>query len=308
LKIDFFPKLSKLANTVFFLLTFFVVPSCQSEQVPTETNLESSEIQINPITVNQLIDSKNVSRVTYVRTPKDLDRDASYPFVFFFHGAGGSAQDFLNNNKINELIQSGEFIGVFPNGYSNNGGNGGFWNLGSEPSSADDVEFVNLIMQELSAFRFIDLTRGYALGYSNGSGMVNLLGKTTTHFKAIAPLFSQQTAGIGSLIPDKALSVFQINGEIDGLIPLDGGESPVGVFMSAEDSALNWSRSFDCNTSPVKGEFVWGTTTLQSFSFSNCQDNHEIKYVVALETDHGWRDGSTQQVVIEQIWRFFKQH
>ena len=214
----------------------------------------------------------------------------------------------MYNNYISELIKSGEFIGVFPNGHSNNGSNGGFWNLGSEPTNADDVEFVDLIIDQLVTSPLIDTSKAYAVGFSNGSGMVNLLGKSTSHFNAIAPIFSQQILSTGDLTPTKAMSVFQVSGEVDGVIPLNGGVSSVGTFMSAQNSALNWANHFNCNSTATQEDLNWGNTVLNSFTFSNCDDSHEIKYLIALNTGHGFTDEQTESVAYNQIWEFFKQY
>jgi polyhydroxybutyrate depolymerase len=260
------------------------------------------------VIINQTIDENSVPRLVYVKTPQNLNSSLSYPIVFFFHGARGSGENFLYNNNIIELINSEEFIGVFPNGHSNNGSNGGFWNLGSEPTNADDVEFVDLIIDQLATSPLIDTSKAYAIGFSNGSGMVNLLGKSTSHFNAIAPLFSQQILSTADLTPTKAMSVFQVNGEVDGLIPLNGGVSSVGTFMSAQNSALNWANHFNCNSTATQEDLNWGNTVLNSFTFSNCDDSHEIKYLIALNTGHGFTDEQTESVAYNQIWEFFKQY
>ena len=286
-----------------------LIQSCNKDDkatdIPDILNLIGGTTEV---TINQTIDGNSVPRLVYVKTPQNLNTSLSYPIVFFFHGAGGSGQDFLYNNNIIELINSSEFIGVFPNGHSNNGSNGGFWNLGSEPTNADDVEFVDLIIDQLVTSPLIDTSKAYAIGFSNGSGMVNLLGKSTSHFNAIAPLFSQQILSTGDLTPTKAISVFQVNGEVDGIIPLNGGASSVGTFMSAQNSALNWANHFNCNSTATQEDLNWGNTVLNSFTFSNCDDNHEIKYLIVLNTGHGFNDEQTDSVAYNQIWEFFKQY
>jgi len=261
---------------------------------------------INKITINQEIDENNVPRSVYIETPQNLNSSLYYPVVFFFHGAGGSGEDFLYDNTITELINSEEFIGVFPNGYSNNGSDGGFWNLGSEPTTADDVEFVDLIIKQLAGHPLIDTTKAYAIGISNGAGMVNLLGKATNHFTAIAPLFSQQIISTRDLTPIKAMSVFQVNGESDDLIPLSGGLSPVGTFMSAQNSALDWANHFNCNATATQEDLIWEDAALRSFTYSNCDNSHAVKYLIALNTGHGFTDNQTESLAYIEIWKFFK--
>jgi polyhydroxybutyrate depolymerase len=292
------------------IITFCIslIQSCSNvDNITDTTGILNLIGGTNEITINQTIDGNSFPRLVYIRTPQNLNSSLSYPIVFFFHGAGGSGQIFSQNNNITELINSEEFIGIFPNGHSNNGSNGGFWNLGSEPTTANDVEYVDLIIDQLATSTLIDTSKAYAVGFSNGSGMVNLLGKSTSHFNAIAPLFSQQIISLKDLTPNKAMSVFQVNGEFDSVIPLNGGVSSVGTFMTAQNSALDWATHFNCNTTAIQEELNWKNTVLSSFTYSNCDDSHEIKYLIALNTGHGFSDAQTERVAYTQIWEFFKQ-
>ena len=304
-------KGDKMKKIIIIAFCITLIQSCNKDDKITDIVDTTGILNLiggtNEMTINQTIDGNSVPRLVYVRTPQNLNSSLSYPIVFFFHGAGGSGQIFLQNNNITELINSEEFIGIFPNGHSNNGSNGGFWNLGSEPTTADDVEYVDLIIDQLATSTLIDTSKAYAVGFSNGSGMVNLLGKSTSHFNAIAPLFSQQIISLKDLTPNKAMSVFQVNGDVDGLIPLNGGVSSVGIFMSAQNSALNWANYFNCNTTATQEELNWENTVLSSFTYSNCDNSHEIKYLIALNTDHGFSDEQTERVAYTQIWEFFKQ-
>jgi polyhydroxybutyrate depolymerase len=246
-----------MKKIIFIAFFISLIQGCKKEDQQTEIpGLLNLIAGTNEMTIYQTIDGNSVPRLVHVKTPQNLNSSLSYPIVFFFHGAGGSGQNFLYNNNITELINSEEFIGVFPNGHSNNGSNGGYWNLGSEPTTANDVEFVDLIIDQLATFPLIDTSKAYAIGFSNGSGMVNLLGKSTSHFNAIAPLFSQQIISLRDLTPTKAISVFQVNGDLDGIIPLNGGVSSVGTFMSAQNSALNWANHFNCDTTAMQEELT----------------------------------------------------
>ena len=162
---------------IYFLL-FLVFLSCHKNKNLNEQDFLSTQLisGVNKIFIDQNIDGKFVSRVVYIKTPVNFDQSIVYPIVFVFHGAGGNARQGLNNWNLNQLIETGEFIGVYPNGHSNNAdGDSGFWNLGNEDTNADDVEFVNLIMEELKKYSEININKVYAIGFSNGSGMVNLL-------------------------------------------------------------------------------------------------------------------------------------
>ena len=301
-----------MKKIIIIIFCIFLIQSCNNvdkiADIADTTGILNLIGGTNKMTINQTIDGNSVPRLVYIKTPQNLNSSLSYPIVFFFHGAGGSGQNFLQNNNLTELINSEEFIGIFPNGHSNNGSNGGFWNLGSEPTTANDIEYVDLIIDQLATSTLIDTSKAYAVGFSNGAGMVNLLGKSTSYFNAIAPLFSQQIISLKDLTPNKAMSVFQVNGDVDGLIPLNGGVSSVGIFMSAQNSALNWANYFNCNTTATQEELNWENTVLSSFTYSNCDNSNEIKYLIALNTGHGFSDEQTERVAYTKIWEFFKQY
>ena len=48
-------------------------------------------------------------------------------------------------------------------------------NLGQEPSNANDAAFISIIIDLLS-YSNVDESKIFAVGISNGSGMVNVLG------------------------------------------------------------------------------------------------------------------------------------
>lgn len=263
----------------------------------------------NEITIDHVIEGETVGREVYIQAPAVLDSNRTYPILFAFHGAGGTGMNFVNNSYLKALIDAGEFIGVYPTGHANDGSSGGFWNLGTEPTTADDIEFVGLIMHQLTAYSELDTSRIYGMGYSNGSGMINRLGKTTTYFRAIAPLYSQQSETTGAFTPPTTLSVFQLNGAADTLIPINGGDSVVGTFLSAEDSALNWVGHFSCDTTAVTESPTWGTVNLDSFTYSNCDNGHEIRYYIAFDVAHsGFQNEAANQQLYAEIWAFFQDH
>ncbi len=290
------------------LLALLTLSTFLTAQIQVPLDCQQLQSGVNELIVPQMIDGVETDRSVFIRLPSNYSAEQCYPLMFAFHGAGGSANQFVNNPNLTALIDAGEFIGVYPNGHANAGENGGFWNLGTEPTNADDVAFVDMIIQELSACSSLNLNRAYAMGFSNGAGMVNLLGKSTSHFQGIAPMFSQQTVSTAALTPSATLSVFQVNGEVDGLIPLEGGTSPVGEFVSAEASAVDWANHFNCTSPPVESSLTWGGTTLDSYQYSDCDSGHTVQYMIALETGHTWADPQAATQVYAEVWDFFTNH
>ena len=257
-------------------------------------SLPLSEIK----TLTQSIDGQLVERRYIIRYPQDIAK-RSYPVVFFFHGSGGAADSWLLNPAVSRLIDEGEFVGIFPDGYNKR------WNVGTE-SNADDVAFVTEIVNSLPPEGVFDLEKMYGVGTSNGAGLVNKLAKETTLFKGIAPLISQQTVAIGNVVPSQSISVFQVNGSEDSLIPLEGGAGVANhVFMSAQESSEDWASHFNCNMTPTVRSLRWGNYDVQENTFNNCLGGQRVRYFVAEGAGHSLNFGSDVDIYRE-AWNFFK--
>ena len=194
--------------------------------------------------------------------------------------------------QLNNFTTSGAFVGIYPQGFLD------CWNLGPEPSTADDVAFVNLIVEELQNYSNLDFDRMYAIGTSNGSGMVNKLAIETNHFKAIAPVVSQLIVSLPILESTNAISVFQVNGAADEVIPIDGGSKFGHIFLDAYESAELWANQFNCSEIPELNLLGQDTLTI----FESCDDNKEIRY---LRIENGGHNLNLN-ILFPEIWEFFQ--
>ena len=264
----------------------------------TENNSDINEIEptkalvTTTIYIDQTVEGVNVQRPVIIQTPENIDLDTNYPVVFAFHGRGGTNTSWVN--KLKNFTDSGDFIGIYPQGYLKS------WNLGTEESKADDVAFVTLIVNELKHYNNLDMNKMYAIGSSNGSGMVNKLGIHTSHFKAIAPIVSQLMESMPILDNTKPISVYQVNGAADSTIPIDGGPKLGHVFLDALKSAELWATKFECDFPPeIK---YLGDDTL--YTYKNCNSEKEIRYLRVENGKHNlhW----TNPNLFVDIWDFFK--
>lgn len=257
---------------------------------PDESNFRS--LRSETFFITQEIEGVSESRSVIIQTPEEIDANMDYPIVFAFHGRGGTNTSWIN--RLKNFTDSGEFIGIYPQGHLNS------WNLGTEPSKADDIAFVDLIFTKLRNYRNLDFDKIYAIGTSNGSGMVNKLAIETNHFNAIAPIVSQLMESSPLTENTQPISVFQINGGADATIPIDGGPKLGHVFLDALESAQLWSNHFNCNPEP-QIELI-GEDTL--YIFTNCNKEKEIRYLRVENGAHNlhWED---PQIMVK-VWEFFK--
>ena len=284
----------KQMHILSFLMIFFLLSSCKGNDVDSvETPIVvETTLKTQSLTIEQEIDGSMVSRSVLIQAPLVVDKDKSYPVVFAFHGRGGKNTSWVNSLK--EFTNAGTFVGVYPQGHLNS------WNLGPEPSTADDVAFVEAIVNRLQDISNLNLDRVFAVGTSNGAGMVNLLGAETTHFKAIAPVVSQLITSIVLTQQTKPLSIFQVNGAADNSIPIEGGNKFGHTFLSALESAEKWANQFGCNSTPTI-ETVGENTT---YSFGNCTNSVQINYLRVEQGGHNII--ASYPNLWNEMWQFFQ--
>lgn len=280
-----------MKNILLKLLIILSFGSCD-ENAPSD-NIDSNSYSLSTkiILIEQYLDNNNlIIRPVIIQAPDVIDTSKSYPIVFALHGRGGN-----NNSWVNHLINytnSGEFIGIYPQGYLES------WNLGPEPSNANDVEFINLIVNELQNYDNLNFDKMYAIGTSNGSGMVNKLAIETNHFKAIAPIASQLIESLPLLDSTNPVSVFQVNGAADTTVPIDGGPRLGHIFLDAYESAELWATKFNCSQNP--NIIMLGQDTL--YVFDSCENEKEIRYLRIEDGEHNL----PLDVLFHDVWEFFK--
>ena len=274
-----------------FIVIAFGLFSCDQDQARMDEVATTKILTTKTIEIDQQIDGQMGSRSVIVQAPSVFDAATKYPLVFAFHGGGGNNNHWVNTLK--QFTDSGAFIGIYPQGHLN------FWNLGPEPSTADDVAFVNIIVETLLTYTNVDSEKIFAIGSSNGAGMVNTLAAKTQHFKAIAPVASQLIASINISLQTKPVSIFQINGAQDNVIPIEGGERLGHSFFSAYESARKWAVQFGCDLSPVE-TIIAGNT---SYVFSDCFDQAVVQYLRIENAGH--RIPYDYPQLWQHIWTFF---
>jgi poly(3-hydroxybutyrate) depolymerase len=282
-------------HLILFLIFFNSLVGCEKNSVIEQDNTVKITLNTKIITITQVIDGNPQNREVIIQTPNNIDVNKNYPIVFAFHGRGGTHSSWVN--KLKSFTNNGEFVGVYPQGFLKS------WNLGnvgSEPSNANDVVFVSLIIEELKKHSNLDFNKMYAIGTSNGSGMVNKLAIELSDFNAVASIVSQLTEGMPIKESTKSISIFQINGAADSTIPIDGGSKLGHVFLDAKVSAELWASNFNCNPNPELK--MIGEDTL--YVYKNCSKNNEVRYLRVEKGEHNLHWGNPE--IFDTIWTFFQ--
>ena len=274
-----------------FLLSI-VLTSCSSEQ-------ENSSLTqgLN----NQILNHDGIDREYLQYIPSTYDGSNKLPVVLNFHGFGSSASDYMQYTDMSSLAESEGFVLIYPQGSDLNGSP--HWNAalkgGDNKSNADDLRFVEALINKLSTQNLIDNKRVYAIGYSNGGMMSYALGC----YK------SDLIAAIGSVsgymlqnecTPSHSIPLIKLHGTNDYY---DGG----GVYNSVE-SVLNFWKNFnDATGNPSLDSFNDNGTLIEKYRYAN-SSNILIDHYKVIGGDHIWFDfnykGNTTNKI---IWDFFSQ-
>ncbi len=217
-------------------------------------------------------------RVAHIKYP---ETDAqSFPVLILLHGAGSNAY-----SKIAQYIDLNNYILVALQGYDNR------WNIQTESTKADDLDYIENIINQLKTFSDVDASNISLLGSSNGAAMVNraMIELPAGTFKNAITLASQLTTDQyrnNSFWGDddndgdyetaytlsQDLRVLTLHGELDRTIPYDGGlvDWLSRTFIEARESnlilarALGYSGNLASSTTPfanpeiVKYEYLSG--------------------------------------------------
>jgi polyhydroxybutyrate depolymerase len=164
-----------------------------------------------------------------------------------------------------------------PNGYQSSW-NGGTCCGAASNEQLDDVALIRAIFDEVSSHVNVDLRRVYATGLSNGGFLSYRLGcEAADLFAAIAPgagsvgtndnaWGTTTTSDFTSCDPSQPISVLDIHGTADGLVPYSYQAPSLDIFVAADGC--------DSTTVPAPAPPSGGDTTC--LTYEGCPTGIEI--------------------------------
>ena len=191
----------------------------------------------------------------------DKAQNKPVKLVLFLHGNGGDPLAAKNQFFKQFPYFARHYACVFPEGYAKS------WNIVSEASKADDLAFIESIIQKLLQYDNVAKTHVTVIGSSNGAAMVNQLAieSQMSQIKNLVTLVSPLNAfqDDGAFFrkkgpnngyteraqPLKGRRLMNVSGGMDRLVPYGGGPSsriPAKgghlAFLPAETSTFLWAQ------------------------------------------------------------------
>ena len=174
----------------------------------------------------------NVGRSYLIYLPEDLKPNAS--LVFLLHGYHGRAKNVMKMG-MNLLAERHGFSVCYPQGAKNFRKRTPHWNARLKLSRVDDIGFLSELARELQAKHKLNPKKTFVCGISNGGFMsYTLVSERPEVFEAAASMIGTMSCETWKARDSiKPISVMQISGLADRVVPIDGTMSEAGGWGGA---------------------------------------------------------------------------
>ncbi len=221
--------------------------------------------------IHGTIEVDGTTRRYAVYVPAELDGSPN-PLVIELHGGGVYIEDMTGESGHRtpyklwmSLADLDGFVVVYPEGLNGSYGRPTWNDCRADAvvsSSADDVSFISVLIDEIASRYGVDTRRVYVSGTSNGGLMalrlaVELPGKVA----AVAAVAASMPARSECAEAADPISVLFMNGTEDNYLPYDGGvvsdppNPDHGTVLPTEESVRLWVARDQADDAPVELDF-----------------------------------------------------
>lgn len=245
----------------------------------------SAEPPPPPAVQQRTLEVGGLSRAYRLFVPLSLERGRAAPLVLMLHGVGNSAQSMVEATQFDRTAETAAFIVAYPDGV-NQTWNAGYCCLGGAPTGPDDVAFLGRVIDDVQANYAVDPARVFVVGVSAGGMMAYRLGCE----------LSGRIAGVGAVAgamtidgcrPVRPVSVIEIHGTADQLVPYAGGRTAGGATEPSPPTVAvvtRWAELNGCPTPPATETDGRVTTS----AWSGCAEGTGVKLVTIDGGGHTW--------------------
>ena len=209
------------------------------------------------------VDHNGVTRTYYMSYPENVAE--STPLIINMHGFGGSAEQQQ----------------IYSEGISSTNGGYNSWNVFTawDGNSYDDVEFISMMIDNISENFNIDLNRIYACGMSNGGYMAYRLAcdlsDKITAFGSVTGNFMINVGINDCLDQDRKIPIILLHGTAD---------ATVNYYPPSFDGALTVQQSIELNTELIESI----NTNVEIYTYSSEDSSTKFVHYKVYGGGHEW--------------------
>ena len=247
---------------------------------------------------SEYVNVDGVQRRYVVHVPDGFDGSESLPVLFHFHGGGSTPEGEVSYIDFRPLVNSENFIAVYPAGLPSPGEPAPGWNsLGPYDNGNDDLGFVESMIDAMVKEYNADRDRMYACGFSWGANFqFELYCYLSDRMAAVVSVAAGMWEWTRSdCNPTTPTGVMSIHGTNDSYNPYNGNAynisfNALNEFLVAENGA----------TTPPTTETTGNRT---HYTWSEGEDCFSVEHIRVQNGGHDWPSFANQA-----IWEFVSQY
>jgi polyhydroxybutyrate depolymerase len=245
------------------------------------------------LTVNGQVRSYAVFR------PSSLDPKQLVPLIVAMHGYTGNPTEMEAHTNFDEQAKQGGFVVVYPQGLADS------WNAGAccGDNHSDDVAFIRALIDRLVSGGHVDPKRIFMTGMSNGGMMSHRLAcELSDRVAAVASVSGALV--IDACKPARPISVLEMHGTGDTIVPFEGDLTGGGHFRSTISVMTQWAALDGCAASPT----VTQSGITKRTTWSGCRDRAVVILDAVAGAGHMWFAPAydpAQPNATAVVWDFF---
>lgn len=267
------------------------------------------------LTFAQLTDEtvvvNGVSRTYKMYIPSGFNAQTESPsMVIVMHGLGSNSADMVSTG-FNYVADTARIVVVYPQGLNNPYGQTA-WNNGTLlASTADDIGFLNELINRGETQFNVNPARVYATGFSMGSIMSHHIACAMNNRIAAIGAMSgtMATSDIQNCVPAYKTPVIHLHGTNDGTVPYSGTALP-SLSLVAETIDF-WRGVHGCATttdSTRLADIANDNITIDRFVYQGCNPNASLELYRFNGADHQYLYQPLNDITeMLDVWRFLRQ-
>lgn len=223
-----------------------------------------------------------------LHVPESYDPAGTSPLVVLLHGYTSSAEEQESYFRLTGEADRRGFLYAMPDGTRDPGGDR-FWNATEaccdfSRTGVDDAAYLRRLIDTVTSTYPVDPARVYLVGHSNGGFMAHRMAcDHAAVVTAIVSLAGMAPADAAGCRPERPVSVLQIHGTDDDVIPFGGGSNAGNPFPSVDATLEMWRRQNGCEEQAetalpldLERELAGPETTVTAYA-AGCRDNSRVE-------------------------------
>ena len=222
------------------------------------------------------------------------------------HGGSGRADNYPQESQFEQLAEDEGLIIAYPLSELLPG-NEGEWQLNTGSESRQDLDFIEAMIDDISAQHPVAPERVYATGYSLGSMFTyELACHLSSRFAAIASHAGSMPVSPNSCSPQEGVALMHLHGVQDGIIPYaenwDWKEwDTVGTMRSVPNLVEFWAGHYNCQDSSETA-----AASSAHVVHASCDQGVRIEHHRLEDVGHEWPERVEGVSTHELIWSFLQ--